>query len=89
MPRDPSTYENSELLRILSQAGFGTPWIDAYGRPTAELPALRGVAAFAYLHPAPSCSAIELSIYPADTLAQARLFYTSEAKLAGLRQLTR
>jgi hypothetical protein len=84
-----SDREEAALLSVLSQAGFGTPWVDTYGRPTLELPSIKGVAAFAYLHPVEGGSAIELSIYPADTLTQARAFYASEAKLAGLRQLTR
>ena len=53
--------------------------------PTLDLPELPGTASRAYLFHVKD--GIELSVYPADTLSQARAFYTRPAAVAALQAL--
>jgi hypothetical protein len=61
------------LRALLGEASGEEARIDKWG-PTVMLPQLLGTAARAYLFLTEN--AVELSVYPADTLSQARAFYT-------------
>lgn len=72
------------LRALLGEAAAREARIDKWG-PTVELPELPGTAARAYLFS--TDGGIELSVYPADTLSQARAFYTRPAAVAALLSL--
>ncbi len=72
------------LRALLGEAAARDARIDKWG-PTVELPELPGTASRAYLFPVDG--GIELSVYPADTLSQARAFYTRPAAVAALLNL--
>ncbi len=72
------------LRALLGEAAAREARIDKWG-PTVELPELPGTAARAYLFS--TDGGIELSVYPADTLSQARAFYTRPGAVAGLLTL--
>ncbi len=72
------------LRALLGEAAARDARIDKWG-PTVELPELPGTASRAYLFPVDG--GIELSVYPADTLSQARAFYTRPAAVAALLSL--
>ncbi len=72
------------LRALLGEAAARDARIDKWG-PTVELPELPGTASRAYLFPVDG--GIELSVYPADTLSQARAFYTRPAAVAALLAL--
>jgi hypothetical protein len=69
------------LRALLAEASGLESRIDKWG-PTVDLPELPGTASRAYLFPVDS--GIELSVYPADTLSQARAFYTRPAAVSAL-----
>jgi hypothetical protein len=72
------------LRGLLGEAAGGEARIDKWG-PTVDLPELPGTASRAYLFL--TDGAIELSVYPADTLSQARAFYARPAAVAALLAL--
>ena len=72
------------LRALLAEATGQEARIDKWG-PTVDLPELPGTASRAYLFPVDG--GIELSVYPADTLSQARAFYTRPAAVAALQAL--
>jgi hypothetical protein len=72
------------LRALLGEAAAREARIDKWG-PTVELPELPGTAARAYLFS--TDGGIELSVYPADTLSQARAFYARPAAVAALLAL--
>lgn len=71
------------LRALLVEAAGQEARIDKWG-PTVALPALLGTAARAYLFATPN---VELSLYPADTLSQARAFYTRTAAVDAIKAL--
>jgi hypothetical protein len=74
------------LRALLAEASGLESRIDKWG-PAVDLPELPGTASRAYLFPVES--AIELSVYPADTLSQARAFYTRPAAVTALLTLAK
>jgi hypothetical protein len=72
------------LRALLGEAANQEGRIDKWG-PTVDLPELPGTASRAYLFS--TKGGIELSVYPADTLFQARAFYTRPAAVAALLAL--
>lgn len=72
------------LRALLGEASGKEARIDKWG-PTVMLPQLLGTAARAYLFLTED--AVELSVYPADTLLQARAFYTSTGAIEAVRAL--
>ena len=72
------------LRALLGEAAARDARIDKWG-PTVELPELPGTASRAYLFAVDG--GVELSVYPADTLSQARAFYTRPAAVAALLDL--
>ena len=79
-------FRTSRRLRaLLGEAAAQEARIDKWG-PTVELPELPGTAARAYLFA--TDGGIELSLYPADTLSQARAFYARPGAVAALRALS-
>jgi hypothetical protein len=76
---------NRRLRALLGEASGLEGRIDKWG-PTVDLPELPGTASRAYLFLVEN--AIELSVYPADTLSQARAFYTRPGAVAALLSLT-
>jgi hypothetical protein len=72
------------LRGLLGEAAGGEARIDRWG-PTVDLPELPGTASRAYLFPTERT--IELSVYPADTLSQARAFYARPAAVSALLAL--
>ncbi len=74
------------LRALLGEAVGLEARIDKWG-PTVELPELPGTASRAYLF-SPD-GGIELSVYPADTLSQARAFYSRPAAVAALQALAK
>jgi hypothetical protein len=74
------------LRALLGEATGHEARIDGWG-PTVELPDLPGTPARAYLQTTDSGSAIELSVYPVDTLSQARVFYTRPNAVAAVAEL--
>jgi hypothetical protein len=74
------------LRSVLEEAGGSWPRIDRWG-PCCDLPATEGVAARAYLRPVDGLSAVSLSAHPADTLTQAKAFYTRPKLIGAVRAL--
>jgi hypothetical protein len=74
------------LRALLGEAAARDARIDKWG-PTVELPELPGTASRAYLFLVEG--GIELSVYPADTLSQARAFYARPAAVAALLTLAK
>jgi hypothetical protein len=74
------------LRAVLSEAAAREAHIDKWG-PTVELPHLPGTGSRAYLRSTPDPCGIELSLYPADTLSQAREFYTNKNVVAAVLKL--
>jgi hypothetical protein len=74
------------LRALLAEASGREARIDKWG-PTVDLPELPGTASRAYLFHLKD--GIELSVYPADTLSQARAFYTRPAAVAALHALAK
>ena len=74
------------LRALLAEASGREARIDKWG-PTVDLPELPGTASRAYLFHVED--GIELSVYPADTLSQARAFYTRPAAVAALQALAK
>ncbi len=74
------------LRALLAEVSGREARIDKWG-PTVDLPELPGTASRAYLFHVEG--GIELSVYPADTLSQARAFYTRPAAVAALQALTK
>jgi hypothetical protein len=72
------------LRALLGEATGREARIDKWG-PTVDLPELPGTASRAYLFL--KNAGIELSVYPADTLSQARAFYKRPAAVAALQAL--
>jgi hypothetical protein len=72
------------LRALLGEASRREGRIDKWG-PTVELPELPRTASRAYLFSVDG--GIELSVYPADTLSQARAFYKRPAAVAALQAL--
>ena len=73
------------LRALLAEASGRESRIDKWG-PTLDLPELPGTASRAYLFHVED--GIELSLYPADTLSQARAFYKRPAAVTALQALT-
>jgi hypothetical protein len=71
------------LRALLGEAAGQEARIDKWG-PTVALPELLGTAARAYLFCAPG---VELSLYPADTLSQARAFYARAGVIDAVQAL--
>lgn len=71
------------LRALLGEAAGQEARIDKWG-PTVALPELLGTAARAYLFCTPG---VELSLYPADTLSQARAFYTRTGAIDAVQAL--
>lgn len=83
-----NAYRQARRLRtVLNEATGLESRIDSWGPMTTILPASAGVAASAYLQVNESGDAVELSVYPADTLTQARAFYGNPEIVERLRQL--
>jgi hypothetical protein len=74
------------LRALLGEAAGQDARIDKWG-PTVDLPELPGTASRAYLLAADGN--IALSLNPADTLSQARAFYTRPAAVAALQTLAK
>lgn len=74
------------LRALLGEASGQEARIDKWG-PTVGLPELLGTAARAYLFSTPR--GVELSVYPADTLSQARAFYARPGTVAAIKELAR
>jgi hypothetical protein len=70
----------------LGEAAGREARIDKWG-PTVELPKLPGTAARAYLFATEAN--VEVSVYPADTLSQARAFYTRPEIVSAVRVLSK
>jgi len=72
------------LRALLGEGVSREARIDKWG-PTVDLPELPGTASRAYLFG--SDAAVEVSVYPADTLSQARAFYTRPGAVSAVRAL--
>jgi hypothetical protein len=80
---------DGRLARILERAAGRPAQIDSYGRPVAPTGAADVIGANAYLQVMSDSPEVELAVYPADTLGQAKAFYTRRNAHAGVRQLLR
>lgn len=78
--------QTRRLRQILSVAAAAEAIIHSHG-PRVDTPAPNLIGGFAYLRLADEEDAIELAVYPADTLTQAREFYANEIAVRGVRQL--
>ncbi|HEY7953582.1 MAG TPA: hypothetical protein VID70_11420 [Solirubrobacteraceae bacterium] len=74
------------LRTLLGEVAHREARIDRWG-PTVDLPDLPGIATRAYLQTTSPDSGVELSVCPADTLSQARVFYTRAHTVAAVRKL--
>jgi hypothetical protein len=75
---------NRRLRALLGEASGREAKIDKWG-PTVELPELPDTAARAYIFSTEAN--IEVSVYPADTLSQARAFYDKPEIVSAVRAL--
>jgi hypothetical protein len=78
---------HGRLARILERAAGRAAQIDSYGRPVAPAGAADVIGANSYLQVMRDSPEVELAVYPADTLGQAKAFYTRHNAHAGVRQL--
>ena len=78
---------NDRLARVLERAVGGPATIDSYGRPVAPTRAPNAIGANAYLLVVEDRPEVELALYPADTLGQAKAFYPRHNAQAGVRKL--
>jgi hypothetical protein len=78
---------HDRLARVLERALGRSARISAYGRPVAQTGEPLVLGANAYLYVVPDEPEVELSVYPADTLEQARAFYRQADVLASVRRL--
>jgi hypothetical protein len=78
--------ENRRLRQLLGEAVDREALIDVYG-PYIETPAGDAIGAKTYLRMTDDEEQVELALYPADTLSQARAFYTRPTVVSGLATL--
>ena len=78
--------QTRRLRQLLGEAVELEAVIDGYG-PYVETPAGEGIGAKTYLHMTDDEEQVELAMYPADTLSQARAFFTNPAVVAGVAKL--
>ena len=78
---------HTRLARVLEKAVGRPARTDTYGRPVATTDAANSVGANAYLRVMSDRPEVELALYPADTLTQAKVFYREHNALAGVRHL--
>jgi hypothetical protein len=78
---------HGRLAGILERAAGRPAKIDSYGRPVAPTGARDVIGANAYLQVVSDSPEVELAVYPADTLGQAKAFYTRHNAQAGVRRL--
>lgn len=74
------------LRAVLSEATDREARIDRWG-PCADALTMGGMGSRVYLRAHEDMSTIELSIFPADTLTQARVFYARPNAIVGARRL--
>jgi hypothetical protein len=79
------------LQTVFSEASGGEAFLNRLGWPSIELPPLQGAAALAFLHQVDrdGKECVQFSVFPADTLAQARAFYREPAKVEAVQKLAR
>jgi hypothetical protein len=80
--------QSRRLRQLLGEAIGVDAVIDVYG-PYIETPAGDAIGAKTYLRMTDDESEVELALYPADTLSQARAFYARPAAISGLASLRR
>jgi len=80
--------QRRRLRQILGEAVQGEA-TESADRALAATPAGAVIGRDAYLHIIDDGANVALSLYPADTLTQARAFYSHPTALAGLRELRR
>jgi hypothetical protein len=78
---------HERLARVLERALGRPAGIDTYGRPAGPTGVPNILGANAYLAVAADEPVVELHVYPADTLEQARAFYPQADVVAGLKRL--
>ena len=78
--------QSRRLRQLLGEAIGVNAVIDVYG-PYIETPAGDAIGAKTYLRMTDDGSEVELALCPADTLSQARAFYTRSAGVSGLAKL--
>lgn len=78
--------QTRRLRQLLGEAVGLDATIDYYG-PFVETPAGEAVGAKTYLRMTEDEEQVELAMFPADTLSQARAFFTNPAAVAGVAKL--
>jgi len=78
--------QTRRLRQLLGEAVELDATIDYYG-PYVETPAGEAVGAKTYLRMTDDEEQVELAMYPADTLSQARAFFTDPVAVAGVAKL--
>lgn len=78
--------QTRRLRQLLSESTGLEATIDAYG-PYVPTGAGEGIGSKTYLRLTEDLTEIELALFPADTLSQARAFYTDRRAVAGARHL--